>query len=82
MKKYIPLLGLLLLTGCTTKQEVAPCEPEIRYLTEYKIQKVNVPVKCKVPEYTCDFNKNGTGEIIASMLQCIKKQKEIIEACK
>ncbi len=83
MKKILLFtIGLLVFTGCATKQEVVTCEPEIRYLTEYKVQKVNVPVKCKIPEYDCNFNGNSSGDIVAGMLQCIKKQKEIIELCR
>ena len=43
---------------------------------------VKVPVKCIVPDVTCDFNQNTDTEVISSMLKCITDLKRASEVCK
>jgi len=62
----------LTLVGCSAK--------EIVYID--KPVEVQVPVKCKIPEVTCDFNKETDTEVIESLLQCITNLKRAMEVCK
>ena len=59
------------------------CEKECKPKTEYVDREVivNIPVKCKVPEAKCDFNRETHTEIIASMLECVINLKEAQKVC-
>ena len=62
---------MLILTACS-------CEPKVKVETV----KVEVPVKCNIPEVYCDFNKPTDTEVIDSLGQCIISLKRAIDVCK
>ena len=57
------IFGLLMFTGCTTK------EPTVIY----QVEKVYVPVKVPKPDITCSLDTED------DMFDCIVLQKKIIE---
>ena len=44
--------------------------------------RVNVPVKCIIPEPDCSFDRRTDTEVISSMLECIVEMKHNEEKCK
>ena len=69
------LITLFVLTGCTYKQP----EPVVKTVVVTEIKEVKVPVPCKVPKVTCDFNAPGFSPI-NKMLECIIMQKRALES--
>lgn len=61
------------ITACSTK-------PTIKYVD--RPYKVNVPVKCIVPDANCSFNRDTYTEVINSMLECIIDMKHNEKVCK
>jgi len=70
------ILTMMTFSGCC----IGTCDPEIKYID--KPYKVNVPVKCIVPDANCSFDKNTSTEVISSMLECIIDMKHNEEVCK
>lgn len=65
---------LLTLTACNSKQV------EYKYIdVPYEVK---VPVKCKVPNTYCDFNRTTDTEVIDALLECIVDLKKNSEVCK
>ena len=73
LKGFLILLSSLTLISCS-------CKPEIKYVD--KPYRVNVPVKCIVPDSNCSFNRKTDTEVISSMLECIIDMKHNEEKCK
>ena len=67
------LSAVLIMTDCSS-------QPVIRYVD--KPYRVNVPVKCVVPDSNCSFNRKTDTEVISSMLECIINMKHNEEKCK
>ncbi|EPU3829058.1 hypothetical protein ACVWU4_001039 [Campylobacter coli] len=62
-----------LLSACSTTTITKP-------VIKTETVEVKIPVKCKVPEITCDLKGNDF-EVIGKMLECIVEQKRAIEVC-
>jgi len=60
LKTGLVTLSLLTLTNCSL-------EPEIRYVD--KPYRVNVPVKCVVPDGNCSFDRGTLTEVVDSLLK-------------
>jgi len=54
--------------------------PEIKYID--KPYEVKVPVKCKVPDSNCSFNRETDTEVISALLECIVDMKRNEDVCK
>lgn len=54
------------------------CEKKVYVKVPYEVK---VPVKCKMPEVSCDFDKNTSVEVISGMLECIVDLKESRRVC-
>ena len=67
------LFAMLTLTACSPK-------PEVRYVD--RPHRVNVPIKCIVPDSNCSFNRKTDTEVISSLFECIIKMKHNEEVCK
>lgn len=63
----------MIITACSSKQE-------IKYVD--KPYRVNIPVKCVVPDANCSFNRETDTEVISSLLECIIDMKRNEEVCK
>lgn len=63
---------VILLAGCFSKQPREPQSSKI-HVVEKKVM-----VGCPIPEYTCDFK----GDTVNKLIECISKQKEIINNCR
>ena len=74
LKMLLILLLISLITACS--------KPKPQTKIVYRYKEVKVPVKCKVPEVYCDFNKSTSTEVINSLLMCIIEQKRAMEVCK
>ena len=74
LKMFLMLLSLLILTSCSK------CKSEVKYVD--KPYRVNVPVKCIVPDSNCSFDRKTDTEVISSMLECIIDMKHNEEKCK
>jgi len=61
------------MTNCSTK-------PTIKYVD--KPYRVNVPVKCIIPDTNCTFSRRTDTEVISAMLECIVEMKHNEEICK
>jgi len=59
--------------SCSTKRE-------IRYVD--KPYRVNVPIKCSVPDANCSFDRGTYTEVINSILECIVDMKHNEEVCR
>lgn len=59
---------------------MASCSTRVEYVDRYI--KVPTPIKCKVPDVKCDFNRSTDTEVVASMLECIINLKRSSEVCK
>lgn len=70
----------MLLVGCSTppQKECVQLEPEIVYRETYK--EIPVPVKCEVPEITCEFKGKGFVPT-TKLLECVSLQKRALEYC-
>ncbi len=66
-------LSLLAMTACS-------CKPEVKYVD--KPYRVNVPVKCIVPDANCSFDRPTYTEVVSSMMECIVEMKRNEELCK
>jgi hypothetical protein len=42
---------------------------------------VYVPVKCKVPDANCSFDRNTSTEVVNSLVECIIDMKRNAEVC-
>ena len=62
-----------MLTSCADKEKIV-------YVDRYKT--VKVPVSCKTPDVSCDFNRTTYTEVVASMLECIVDLKRANEVCR
>ena len=69
----LSLLILVVFSGCVAK-------PEIRYID--KPHEVKIPVKCKVPDANCSFDRETDTEVISSLLECIINMKQNEKVCK
>ena len=69
---FLMVLSLLTLTACSKPEPVVV----------YKYKEVKVPVKCKIPDVYCDFNKPTYTEVISSLVTCIADLKRASEVCK
>ena len=67
------LSAVLIITACS-------CKPDVKYVD--RPYKVNVPVKCVVPDSNCSFNRKTDTEVISSMLECIIEMKQNEKVCK
>lgn len=47
-----------------------------------KPYRVNVPVKCVVPDGNCSFDRGTLTEVVDSLLECISDMKHNEEICK
>ena len=56
------------------------CKPTIKYVD--KPYRVNVPIKCIIPDSNCSFDRATDTEVISSMLECIVNMKRNEEVCK
>lgn len=74
LKALLMMFALLILSGCSSK------EVEYKYI-DVPFE-VKVPVKCKVPETHCDFNRTTDTEVIDSLLECVVSLKKNSEVCK
>lgn len=71
LKVCLILLGILAISGCTTKVEYVD-----------RVQKVSVIEKCKVEKaYLCSAGKATYTEEIHQMLLCIKQLKGQVQVC-
>lgn len=68
------LFVALTLTSCND------CKPEVEYV--YKYQRVNIPVKCSVPDANCSFDRNTSTEVVSALLECIITMKHNEKVCK
>ena len=74
--KIITLVLIMIgLSGCFDGQP----KPEIKTVIVTKIKEVKVPIPCKVPKVSCDFNGPGFTPI-NKLLECIIKQKRALES--
>ena len=74
--KIITLVLIMIgLSGCFNGQP----KPEIKTVIVTKIKEVKVPVPCKVPKVSCDFNGPGFTPI-NKLLECVVKQKRALES--
>lgn len=72
LKTILMVFVLLTLASCSSKE----IECKDNYI------EVPTPIKCKVPDVQCDFNRSTDTEVMASMLECIIDLKRSIEVCK
>ena len=75
--KILKILSMLFVTLIIT---ACSCKPDVKYVD--RPYRVNVPVKCVVPDNNCSFNRKTDTEVISSMLECIIKMKHNEEICK
>lgn len=59
----------LALNGCT----------KTVYETRYEMKEVLVPVKMEIPEVNCYFNGNSEAEILNNYIECVAKQKKVLD---
>lgn len=72
MKTIVLMLFVTLtITSCS--------QPEVKYVD--RPYKVEVPVKCVIPDVYCDFNKTTNTEVISSLVECITDLKKSIKVC-
>ena len=71
LKMLLIMFALLILSGCSAKEPI--------YID--RVVKVDVPVKCKVPEVKCEYSGTYT-ETVKKMQYCIEDLKEAIGVCK
>ena len=64
-------LTMLIFSGCATTDKIVYVDKPVPYA---------VPVKCEVPEVTCDFKGEGS-EPILRLLECVVDQKKAIAVC-
>ena len=72
LKAFLMVSVALITTAC--------CDPKIEYVD--RPVEVKIPVKCRVPDTYCDFNRTTDTEVMASMLECIIELRKASEICK
>ena len=67
----LAILTTLTFSGCATTEKIVYVDKPVPYA---------VPVKCKVPEVSCNFKGEGS-EPILRLLECVVDQKKAMEVC-